>query len=62
MNKRGWIPVITRILHDKRGQDMIEYALLGGFIAVAVAAVFPMDIAPNISKTFSKVSNLLGQV
>ena len=44
---------------DGRGQDLIEYALLASFIAVAVAAFFPTDIAPNISKIFSRVSSTL---
>ena len=41
---------------DKRGQDLIEYAMLAGFIAVVVAAFFPTQIAPNITMVFSKVS------
>ncbi len=51
-----------RLKRDQRAQDLIEYALLAAFIAVAVAAIFPTDIAPNISKTFSKVTTLLNQV
>jgi Flp pilus assembly pilin Flp len=38
---------------------MIEYALLAAFLAVAVAAFFPLDIAPNVSAVFSKVTNYL---
>lgn len=53
---------LATLERDRRGQDMIEYALLAAFIAVAVAAIFPSDIAPNISKTFSKVNTLLAQV
>lgn len=51
-----------RLKRDRRAQDLIEYALLAAFIAVAVAAIFPTDIAPNISKTFSKVTVYLNQV
>lgn len=51
-----------RLKRDQRAQDLIEYALLAAFIAVAVAAIFPTDIAPNISKTFSKVNTLMNQV
>jgi len=47
----GW----KRIWRDRDGQDMIEYALLAAFIAVAVAAFFPTDIAPSISSVFSKI-------
>ncbi len=53
---------VTRLSRDRRAQDLLEYALTAAFVAVAVAAVFPSDIAPNISKTFSKVSTLLNQV
>ena len=42
------------IWRETRGQDMVEYALLGGFIAVAAAATFPPLAAP-ISTIFSKV-------
>jgi Flp pilus assembly pilin Flp len=31
----------VRLLADERGQDLIEYALLTGIIAVAGALVFP---------------------
>jgi pilus assembly protein Flp/PilA len=46
-------------LRDQRGQDLIEYAMLAGFLAVAVAAVFPTTIAPSICLLFSQVSSKL---
>jgi len=46
---------------DKRAQDLIEYALLAAFIAVAVAAFFPADIAPSICSIFSKITGRLNQ-
>jgi Flp pilus assembly pilin Flp len=51
-----WLGQLAR---DRRGQDMIEYALLGAFIAVVVAAFFPTMIGPNISTVFSKVASQL---
>ena len=48
-----------RLWKDRRGQDLIEYALLAAFLTVAVAAIFPTDIAPNICKIFSKVVTIL---
>ena len=39
------------LVHDTRGQDMVEYALLAGFIAVAAAGLFP-DIAHNLQHIF----------
>jgi Flp pilus assembly pilin Flp len=40
---------------DKRGQDMIEYALLAASIAIVVAGFLPPAIMPAISTIFSKV-------
>ncbi|BDC51982.1 hypothetical protein F183_A42970 [Bryobacterales bacterium F-183] len=40
---------------DKKGQDLIEYALLAASIAVAVAATFPQTIAPAVSQIFSRI-------
>ena len=58
---RSSIPakIWLRIKEDSRGQDLIEYALLGSFLTVAIAAIFPRTLSPNISVIFSKVSALL---
>jgi Flp pilus assembly pilin Flp len=45
---------------DERGQDLIEYALLSGMVAVAAGAIFPTTVAPNISTIFSKIEHTLG--
>ena len=45
---------------DRRGQDLIEYALMAGFVAVAAAAAFP-PIATTVSEIFSKVGSVLSQ-
>jgi len=47
-----------RIWKDNHGQDLIEYALMAGFVAVAAGAVIP-GIAPAISTIFSKVGSVL---
>ena len=39
MNKLHRLAI--RLLHDNKGQDMVEYALLAGFIAVAAGALLP---------------------
>ena len=44
-----------RILRDTKGQDLIEYALMAGFVAVAAGAIMP-TVSANISVIFSKVS------
>jgi Flp pilus assembly pilin Flp len=43
---------------EDRGQDMVEYALLAGFIAVAAGAVLP-SISADISTIFSKMISLV---
>jgi Flp pilus assembly pilin Flp len=51
-----------RLAADRRGQDLVEYALLAGFIAVAAGAIFPATVAPDISTIFSKVVSTFGRV
>jgi Flp pilus assembly pilin Flp len=41
-----------------KGQDLIEYALMAGFVAVSAGAIMP-DVADSISTIFSKVSSVL---
>jgi Flp pilus assembly pilin Flp len=47
-----------KALKDMRGQDLIEYALMDGFVAVAAGAVMP-GVASSISTIFSKVGSVL---
>ena len=47
-----------RIWTDTRGQDLIEYALMAGFVAVAAGAVMP-GVASSISTIFSKVASVM---
>lgn len=50
-----------KIWRDTRGQDMVEYALMAGFITVAVAATFP-PVGKEISTVFSKLTSVAGRV
>jgi Flp pilus assembly pilin Flp len=47
---------ICRLHNDLRGQDMVEYALMAGFVAVAGGAMFPTTIMPGVSAIFSKLN------
>ena len=47
-----------RIWKDTRGQDLIEYALMAGFVAVAAGAIMP-SVATSISTIFGKISNVM---
>jgi pilus assembly protein Flp/PilA len=49
-----------RIWKDTRGQDLIEYALMAGFVAVAAGAIMP-GVATSISTIFSKISSTMAQ-
>ncbi|MBZ5612243.1 MAG: Flp family type IVb pilin [Acidobacteriia bacterium] len=43
-----------RIWKETRGQDLVEYALLGGFVATMGAAVFPA-LGSDVVGVFTKV-------
>ena len=46
-----------KIWKDTRGQDLIEYALMAGFVAVSAGAIMP-GVASSISTIFSKVASV----
>jgi len=53
--------VITRLKQlsrDAQGQDLIEYALMAGFVAVAAGAIMP-NVASSISSIFSQITSVL---
>ena len=45
---------------DTSGQDMVEYALIAGFVAVA-AGVFVPDISASVSTIFSRLASKLAE-
>jgi Flp pilus assembly pilin Flp len=47
-----------RFAIETYGQDLIEYALMAGFVAVAAAAIMP-NVASSISTIFSQVISVL---
>jgi Flp pilus assembly pilin Flp len=47
-----------RIWKDRRGQDLIEYALMAGFVAVAAGAIMP-GVASSINVIFSQVNSIM---
>jgi Flp pilus assembly pilin Flp len=49
----------VRELMNTSGQDLIEYALMAGFVAVAAGAVMP-GVADSICTIFSQVGSVLG--
>ena len=55
LNRLLWNLMIWK---DTRAQDMIEYALMAGFVAVAAGAILP-GVSTSISTIFSKVSSVM---
>ena len=49
---------LVRLARETEGQDLIEYALMAGFVAVAAGAIMP-NVASSISTIFSQVSSVL---
>jgi len=47
-----------KIWKDTKGQDLIEYALMAGFVAVAAGAIMP-GVATSISTIFSKIASVM---
>jgi pilus assembly protein Flp/PilA len=47
-----------KIWQDTKAQDLIEYALMAGFVAVAAGAIMP-GVSTSISKIFSKVASVM---
>ena len=52
------LAVKLQIVKDTRGQDLIEYALMAGFVAVAAGAIMP-GVASSINIIFSKVNSIM---
>ena len=48
----------NQLWRETRAQDMIEYALMAGFMAVAAGAVLP-DAGGDISTIFSRVTSVM---
>lgn len=53
-----FLNTLRALCRNQRGQDLIEYALLAGFVALAAAAIMP-GIATSISTVFSEVSSVM---
>jgi pilus assembly protein Flp/PilA len=47
-----------KVMKDTKGQDLIEYALMAGFVAVAAGAIMP-GVATSISTIFSKIGSVM---
>ncbi len=50
--------LLVRLARETEAQDLVEYALLAGFIAVAAGALLP-GISTSISTIFSRMGSVL---
>jgi len=48
-----------RLVKDARGSDLLEFALMGGFVAVAAGEILP-SAAASAGTIFSAVASALG--
>jgi pilus assembly protein Flp/PilA len=53
---------MVQLWQDDRGQDLVEYALLAGFAAVAASALFPNFAFGPIRTIFSSLSGHITRV
>jgi pilus assembly protein Flp/PilA len=50
--------VFVRLLRDDSGQDLIEYALLAGFISLVAVATITL-VGQNVNTVYTKVDTKL---
>ena len=60
MNRIQKFLLKVQLFKDTKGQDLIEYALMAGFVAVAAGAIMP-GVSTSISTIFSKVASSMTQ-
>ena len=52
------LTIRLQVWKDRKGQDLIEYALMAGFVAVAAGAIMP-GVASSISTIFTRVNSIM---
>lgn len=50
--------LIARFMKDEEGQDLIEYALVGGLVAVAAVTAIGL-IGTNVNRVFTAIKDKL---
>ncbi len=53
---------LLRMLDEELGQDLVEYALLAGFIVVAGGMFVPISVAGSISQLFSRLASVVNKI
>jgi Flp pilus assembly pilin Flp len=52
------IDLMRKFIHDEEGQDLVEYALLLVFLALAAIAILP-TLGSNVNRVFSQSNSAL---
>ncbi len=55
---RNIVTHLRLVAADRRAQDTVEYALMAGFVAVAIGAVFP-DLSEEVDEIFKRLCELM---
>jgi pilus assembly protein Flp/PilA len=58
MNNNRALLFLVRVWRNRQGQDLVEYAMMAGFVAVAAGAIMP-GISSSISTIFSQVGSVM---
>jgi Flp pilus assembly pilin Flp len=58
MQKMWRLLIGLRVWGDQNGQDLIEYAMIGGFIAVVSGMLLP-NVSNDVSMVFSKIASTM---
>jgi pilus assembly protein Flp/PilA len=57
--RKMWQSLISlTIWSDRHGQDLIEYAMIAGFIAV-VSGMFMPNVSEDVSMVYSKIASTM---
>jgi Flp pilus assembly pilin Flp len=59
MKRINFAKNMMRLWKDRRGQDLLEYALMGGFVALSAGALILPQVSSSISKIFVHVSSVM---
>ena len=49
---------LNRFWHDTQGQDLVEYALAAGLVAVAAVAAMPA-LSTTVNNVFAKIGSII---
>jgi Flp pilus assembly pilin Flp len=58
MKSMAGVVWIIKTWSDVHGQDLIEYALISGFVAIAAGAIMP-NVTTDVSTVFSKIASTM---